>query len=210
MAQTLSIFINILSQKASTKQLKKIKAFKKIALVAAAAVLSISFASAQIGIQAGYTSNTNSVANESAMSGFHVGPTYNMNIQGPISLQYGLLYNYLTRSTNFTNSTQHALDIPVRVAATFPLSGNVSIFGFAGPNFGIGLVDQVKISNVITDYYDTDSRSRFNLQLGAGAGLQFNRFGAKFSYDFGMLDLDKTGLYDRKVNSMKVGLFYNF
>ena len=207
------------------------KSIKKIALIAVAAIMSISLASAQVGIQAGYSSAKSSSENSEAMGGFHVGPIYNMSIQGPISLQYGLLYNlYLDKNSTDkvanswveTNSTMHQFDIPVRVAAAFPLSDGVSAFVFAGPNFNLGLAGKTSVSTYIDgersdalswegrDIYDDEDLSRFNLQLGLGAGLQYNNMGVRFSYDFGMLDMHKSDAVDYKMNNMKIGLFYNF
>ncbi len=184
------------------------KSIKKITLVALAAVLSISFASAQIGIQAGYSMSKVNDKDADAISGFHVGPTYNMTIQGPISLQYGLLYNFVTSEIlPKTTYTSHSLDIPVRVAATFPLTSGFSAFGFAGPNFNLGLADNIDNTNLFEQDKD---RSRFNLQLGLGAGLQYNNIGVKFGYDFGLLDMHKSDIIDYKNNGLKVGLFFNF
>lgn len=207
------------------------KSIKKISLIAVAAIMSISFASAQVGIQAGYSSAKSTVEDSEAMGGFHVGPIYNMTIQGPISLQYGLLYNlYMDKSSTDkvanswieTNSTAHQIDIPVRVAASFPVGSGLSAFVFAGPNFNLGLAGKTTVSTYVDgnksdglswegrDIYEDKDLSRFNLQLGLGAGVQYNNMGVKFSYDFGMLDMHKSDNINYKVNGMKVGLFYNF
>lgn len=162
-----------------------------------------------------------------AENGFHVGPIYNMSIQGPISLQYGLLYNmYINKSsesvtlpligtiTGSSTHSMHQLDIPVRVAATFPLSSGVSAFAFAGPNFNIGLADNLKVAvnskSTTTSLYENENHSRFNLQLGLGGGFQYNNMGLKVSYDFGLLNMYKNADPAVRVNGLKAGLFYNF
>ena len=234
------------------------KSIKKISLVALATVLSISFASAQVGIQAGYSSSKFS-KNEITLNGFYVGPVYNMSIQGPFSLQYGLLYTYLTAKNDYqleeevttprgnrldlplrvaasgfvTNSsstiTAHRLDLPVRLAATFPLGNGISAFVFGGPNFNFGISQVQTNLSYSNDYwgmrYETNGEdenfykiemedgkkrfSPFDIQLGAGAGLQFNQLSLRFSYDWGMLDRDNSaGVW--KNNDMKVGIAYNF
>ena len=190
----------------------------EINMVALATVLSFGIASAQtgLGFQAGYSMHKSTQKDSKALNGFHVGPTYEMGIQGPISLQYGLLYNFATRSENSVSLTSHALDIPVRVAATFPVGNSLSAFVFGGPNFNIGLSNNLKVGDVSTDLYkDTEiagvtikGMSRFDLQLGLGAGLKYNNMGVRVSYDFGMLNRVKD--VDSKVNDLKVGLFYNF
>ena len=48
------------------------KSLKKISLVALAAILSVSFANAQVGIQAGYSSSTDANS-DASLNGFHAG-----------------------------------------------------------------------------------------------------------------------------------------
>ncbi len=200
------------------------KSIKKISLVAIAAILSISFASAQVGLQAGYSSSKDAESN-SSLSGFHVGPTFNLGIQGPISLQYGLLYNYLTTKNDYwglanATTTAHRLDLPVRVAASFGIGNGLSAFVFGGPNFNFGLSQTTKVESGIGSVEASNIYSRemsdgkklyspFDVQLGVGGGLQYNNFGVKVGYDWGMLDRDNSnGVW--KNNDLKVGLFYNF
>ncbi len=209
------------------------KSIKKITLVALAAILSISFASAQVGIQAGYSMSTN-VNSEISLNGFHVGPIYNMSIQGPISIQYGLLYNYLSKKsegtivgiTGTSTTTAHRLDIPFRVAASFPFGNGINAFVFAGPNFNFGLMQKTEGSadfwgigsassggdNIYTLKMSGDKKlySPFDLQLGVGGGIQFNNFGVKVGYDWGMLDRNNSDNFVWKNNDLKVGVFYNF
>ncbi len=209
------------------------KSIKKISLIAVAAIMSISFASAQVGIQAGYSLSTNT-NNDISLNGFHVGPTYNMSIQGPISLQYGLLYNYLTKKSEGTflgvdgtsTTTAHRLDIPFRVAASFPLTSELSAFVFGGPNFNFALSQKTEGTadwwGLGTSYVEGENiyksemsdgkklYSPFDLQLGVGGGLQFNNMGVRVSYDWGMLDRNNSDNVVWKNNDLKVGVFYNF
>ena len=64
----------------------------KLSLVAFATFFVIG-ANAQVGLQAGY-SNSKETGSGLSLNGFHIGPAAEMTIQGPISLQYALLYNY--------------------------------------------------------------------------------------------------------------------
>lgn len=201
-------------------KMKKMKTIK-LTLVALATIFSFGLANAQndgMGLQAGYSSE--SVVNGliPSLKGFHVGPTYEMSIQGPISLQYGLLYNYLTGSKNVLlvegKETKHTLDIPFRLAATFPLSGELKAFVFGGANFNVGISDKINdvdvYSQEITLFGTTYKASRFDLQLGAGGGIQYNNFGVKAGYDWGMLDRSGNIGLGTKANDLKVSLFYNF
>ena len=213
------------------------KSIKKISLVAIAAILSISFASAQVGLQAGYGTQTRSFTDsylntifgdKFTVSGFHVGPVADLAIQGPISLQYGLFYNYLTATKNVLANdvkiTSHSLDLPVRVKANFPFGNGLSAFVFAGPNFNYAVAELVDINgsrftmpgqsneSIYTwkDLNDKKMYAPFDLQLGAGAGLQFQGLSVRFSYDFGMLDKDNSDNGVWKNTDMKIGVAYTF
>lgn len=212
------------------------KSIKKISLVAIAAILSISFASAQVGIQAGYGTQTRTLeksamgailGDQFTLSGFHVGPVADLNIQGPISLQYGLFYNYLTANKNVllqdVKITSHSLDLPVRVKASFPFGNGMSAFIFAGPNFSYGVAELIDVAgNRFYPGQDNESiytwknltgdkmYAPFDLQLGAGAGLQFKALSVRFSYDFGMLDKDNSEDGVWKNNDMKIGVALSF
>lgn len=203
------------------------KSIKKLSVIAIVLLLSAGLANAQVGFQVGYSSAKVANSKDAAINGFHVGPTFELGIQGPISLQYGLLYNmHLQKEKSSINlpligkvegsvsHTQHILELPVRIAASLPITDEFKFFVFGGPNFSFGLIDNIKTSindkSVTIKKYDDKDYSRFNLQLGAGAGLQYNNLGVKVSYDWGMLDLYKSDAINYKTNSLKVGLFYNF
>jgi hypothetical protein len=198
---------------------KNMKTVKKFMLVAVATIFSVSFANAQFGLQAGYNANQLVSGGLSEnLSGFHVGPTVNLGVQGPVGLELGLLYNY-NQSKNYSfvgatgNYVKHSIELPARIAATFPLAGAVKLSLFAGPNFAYGLASKVTanagIGSFDLDVYEADSNlSRFNLQLGGGAALHFKSFGVRVSYDYGMISMHKN--YDLKENSLKAGLFFNF
>ncbi|MFV0391236.1 MAG: outer membrane beta-barrel protein [Paludibacteraceae bacterium] len=213
------------------------KSIKKIAFVAFATILSVSFATAQVGIQAGYGTQTRNYENSAlglilsenaTLSGFHVGPVADLKIQGPISLQYGLLYNYLTLDKSILSQniklTSHALDLPVRVKASIPFGDGLGLFLFAGPNFNYTVAEVIDINDsrykpvgqsnesiyTWVDGNDKKLYAPFDVQLGAGAGLQFKGLSVRFSYDFGMLDKDNSDNGVWKNNDMKIGLAYTF
>jgi len=115
------------------------------------------------------------------------------------------------------------LDIPFRVAFTFPVGNDVSVFAFGGPNFNIGLSQKLKtvvsagslVSTTTTDIYNLDSNddnkkdySRFDLQLGVGAGLKFQKLQVRVGYDWGMFDLNMQDNVTLKRNELKVSLGY--
>jgi len=192
---------------------------KKV-LFTVVAVMLFSLGTAAQGVQVGYISSSINGANSSAgdLSGFQVGVNYELTIQGPVSVQYALLYSYQAGSDNVLGvkyKTQaHSVDLPVRLAATFPVTPSVKLFGFAGPNFSYGIANNTKYTllgvSKNEDLYDNSDISRFNLQLGIGAGVKFNDFTFKLGYDWGLLDLNKSKSDDLKVNAFTASVGYSF
>ncbi len=195
------------------------KITKKLSALLLVAVLSIGMATAQVGLQAGYTSSKSNFENSKALNGFHVGATFDMGIQGPVNLQYGLLYNLgqYSKSVEALKSkytyTHHSIDVPVRVAFSLPV-GMLKLTAFAGPNFNYGIAysKSIKVGDLEskkTNMYDNDDNSRFNLQVGGGLAVQYGKIGVKASYDLGVLETVKD-VEKSKINSFKVGIIYNF
>jgi len=141
-------------------------------------------------------------------NGMRAGLTAELELKNNLSLLTGALYNLvysdaLQKYPNLTSvrklSYGHFIDVPVRVAYTYPFSKDLKIFGFAGPNLNIGLSQiQGTISTVSTvptayaDLYKNSILNQFDLQLGAGGGLQWKKFQLKAGYDFGLLKLNKS------------------
>ena len=182
--------------------------------------------SAQIGLQAGYSNEKQTMSFSSlnvsnTLNGFHVGPVAEMTVQGPVSLQYGLLFNRLTDkekdSESTTTETLMSLDLPVRVAVSFPIQTGLDAFVFGGPNFNFGLSFKDKTGSTTTDMYKLDQNndgkkdiSRFDVQLGAGAGIKYNAIVLRFSYDWGLIDRLTIDPGKFKANDMKISLAYMF
>ena len=186
--------------------------------------------SAQVGLVAGY-SNSVAVGSDENLNGFHIGPAAEIDIQGPISLQYALMYNYLRNSSEATvigqtvesTTTAHTLDLPVRLTAKMALGEGLNLFVFGGPNFNYAISQKTKGS--ITGAVDTSiegeniykaeyasgkkTYSPFDLQLGVGAGLGFKDISVRVSYDWGMLDRDNREDFEWKNNDLKLSLVFN-
>lgn len=186
--------------------------------------------SAQVGLVAGY-SNSVAVGSDENLNGFHIGPAAEIDIQGPISLQYALMYNYLRNSSEATvigqtvesTTTAHTLDLPIRLTAKMALGEGLNLFVFGGPNFNYAISQKTKGS--ITGAVDTSiegeniykaeyasgkkTYSPFDLQLGVGAGLGFKDISVRVSYDWGMLDRDNREDFEWKNNDLKLSLVFN-
>lgn len=201
----------------------------RFGLLALVVMMSVG-ASAQVGLVAGY-SNSVAVGSDENLNGFHIGPAAEIDIQGPISLQYALMYNYLRNSSEATvigqtvesTTTAHTLDLPVRLTAKMALGEGLNLFVFGGPNFNYAISQKTKGSitgavdtsiegdNIYKDEYASGKKtySPFDLQLGVGAGLGFNDISVRVSYDWGMLDRDNREDFEWKNNDLKLSLVFN-
>ena len=201
----------------------------RFGLLALVVMMSVG-ASAQVGLVAGY-SNSVAVGSDENLNGFHIGPAAEIDIQGPISLQYALMYNYLRNSSEATvigqtvesTTTAHTLDLPIRLTAKMALGEGLNLFVFGGPNFNYAISQKTKGS--ITGAVDTSiegeniykaeyasgkkTYSPFDLQLGVGAGLGFKDISVRVSYDWGMLDRDNREDFEWKNNDLKLSLVFN-
>lgn len=201
----------------------------RFGLLALVVMMSVG-ASAQVGLVAGY-SNSVAVGSDENLNGFHIGPAAEIDIQGPISLQYALMYNYLRNSSEAivigqtveSTTTAHTLDLPVRLTAKMALGEGLNLFVFGGPNFNYAISQKTKGSitgavdtsiegdNIYKDEYASGKKtySPFDLQLGVGAGLGFNDISVRVSYDWGMLDRDNREDFEWKNNDLKLSLVFN-
>ena len=97
---------------------------------------------------------------------------------------------------------EHNFTIPVRAFYTVPVWKQLNLFFYAGPQLHIGLAEndymQLHLSEdaknwldaqgIHTSAYDRfdDELIRANIQLGVGAGLEWDRYRLQGGYDFGL------------------------
>lgn len=152
---------------------------------------------------------------ETYFEAVRLGGLYEHELKYNFGLQSGLLF-----TTSYSHKLQlhaelsdtikystwaHGLDIPLRVVYNQPIYKSFRLFGFAGPNFQIGLVQNQNIKSYLSEEMQaihniqsgkyklhTDQINRFNFQLGAGGGVQWRQFIVKGGYDWGLNNLDKT------------------
>lgn len=195
-----------------------------IKLLIATALVTFSLTANAQGFQIGYinqttTSSINNVETSNSLDGVQAGLSYDMSIQGPVSLNYGLTYAYLFNNSenmlSTSNTTAHQLDLPVRLVFAFPISEDFNVFAYGGPNFSYTLANKTKTTvagiSVTSDLYDDNSDiSQFNLQAGVGAGLSFKKVILKVGYDWGLIDLNETDLVERKTNALTASIGIRF
>lgn len=185
-------------------------------------VLSIGILSAQTyRLEVGFVSPKQSGAEFSTnyFNGGRLGVTAEFGLKHNFSLLTGALYSLVySNKVQYYSSTDsvtyktfgHSIDIPLRLTYTLPLSKNLKIFGFAGPNLNIGIAQPRKTTAVLSsslvqvidefgnvptngseDLYKNAMISRINFQMGAGGGVQWKNYQLKGGYDFGINSINK-------------------
>lgn len=161
-----------------------------------------------------------------------IGANYDFDLKYNFAIQTGLHYNiaYANKAQSYDNiadsiiyrTWSHALEVPARIVYYQPIYKSLKFFGFMGPNFQIGLVQNRTTESYLDDpsifpnivsgkssMYKPDVNrvrlkqglNRINVQLGAGGGVQWRGFIIKGGYDWGINNLDKSkGDYVRQSN----------
>jgi len=185
--------------------------------------------------EAGYT-QTNRYGDYVSTTPFH-GIRLGVNVEYPLQygfgVETGLRYTYsfgkkvqyYTKSdtVNYTY-TGHAIDIPVRLTYTLPIFWGLKIFGYAGPDFNIGLAQTSKVTvsdlPIITGFpidiksgtynlYKTEL-NRFSVMLGAGGGIQWKDFRVKGGYEWGLNSISKDKKSPEKLKGWYAAFEYEF
>lgn len=209
---------------------------KFVTIIAAAAMMfSAGTAFAQINVGAGYVNSVDKTkvddkTSTNTMNGFYVGGGYSIPIVAGLKVTPGVYYNFLTKSdaasvgsiATLTGDLQeHYLNVPVSFSYGYEFTPDFKVFAYAGPTFSVGLASKTKVTGsalgVTTDKtidnYDEDYKyGRFDVLLGAGAGVDlFGSVRVSVGYDFGLVnrytgDADLT----RHRNQLVVGVAYLF
>ena len=185
----------------------------------------ISVNAQKITLEGGYFNpkRVGPVTSKTYFDAVRVGALAEYELKYNFGIQSGILYNigYSNKMQRYAISGDsvvyttwsHALEIPVRIVFNQPLFKDFKIFGFAGPNIQIGLIqnqqvdaslsdEQINLINELnpdfnitsgkTDLYVQKKLNRINLQLGAGGGVQWRQYIIKSGYDWGINNLDRT------------------
>ena len=166
-------------------------------------------------VEAGYTQplRYGDKVSNTLLHGISLGGTVEYPFKKNIGLVTGLKYSYLFGSKtqlypNYAEAnysyTGHSLDVPVRLSYTVPIFWGLKLFGFAGPNFNVGLAQNTDVvyrddDNTATAPYVTGGKfnlyntelNRFSIQFGAGGGIQWKDYRLKAGYDWGLNSISK-------------------
>ena len=118
----------------------------------------------------------------------------------------------------------HFLDIPIRVTYSYPITKNLKVFGFAGPNINIGLFQNQQTISTLSDalnrtngivpgkvdMYNGSILNRLNLQIGLGGGIQWKKYQLKAGYDFGINNINKSGSTNLNQSGWYISVAYEF
>ena len=140
-------------------------------------------------------------------NGFFGGFSLMLPIYQNISLVPGAYYSYLTKEdvTSFgpisgtLTVEEHYITIPLYLKFTVPVSQNFSVFVTGGPRFAAGIISSTSGKGTVSgllptdvdidNYKDDDTYSRYDLQLGAGGGIELLRnIQLQVTYNWGMLN----------------------
>jgi hypothetical protein len=203
---------------------------KKINLIFFLVTICILSVNAQrITLEGGYFNpkRVGPVTGETYFDAIRVGALAEYDLKYNFAIQSGLFYNigYSNKMQRYAvvgdsvvyNTWSHALEIPVRVVYYLPLFKDFKIFGFAGPNIQIGLIQNQQVDAGLSDeleqrtgiqsgkfeLYGQEKLNRINLQIGAGGGVQWRKYSLKGGYDWGLNNLDRT-----KVDKVRQGNWY--
>ncbi|WP_372650168.1 porin family protein [Draconibacterium sp.] len=193
------------------------KTFTRLLGLAAFTAFSCSLFAQTIGIRAGYTlsdlfleeDGESASENFSMRSGFHLGPTFEWDINEGAGIETALLLTTkgikLDESESFEGITYSSeaevnlwyLDMPV-YGKLYADVGQTRIYGMAGPYIGIGLNGKAKMEESgggenYSDEWDIawgdsedDDLKRLGLGLAVGGGIEFNSFLFEFTSHFGL------------------------
>ncbi|MDR1671395.1 MAG: PorT family protein [Alistipes sp.] len=186
---------------------------------------------AQSGVYVGFSYDI-----ATAVTGLSVRPGLVYTYVGGKSLMAEELAYELDVNANRIKDRSHSVAVPIDLKYAYNVSDDFKIYAFAGPRLDVGLFYQatMKYEGVkgSVDLYsgkikakDSDGNevsetmedggiaSRFDIQLGLGAGLQYKKVALEVGYDFGMLNRLKSEYSDDvtlKMSKFVIGLGFAF
>ena len=194
---------------------------KALIIMAAATILFVGKANAQLGINIGYapvtlttqvTSGNTTSTSSSEMDGFFAGVSYNNAISNGLAVSIGLQARYNTKtstgSANFvvvsgndkSTTTQILLDVPVLLNYSLPL-GSAKLTAFAGPTFSYAVYGNTHVTTTTTILGSTStSETDYAMYGDNSSNERFDltaAFGLQLQYsDFRLFGGYRIGLLD--------------
>ncbi|MBQ1168849.1 MAG: PorT family protein [Bacteroidales bacterium] len=201
---------------------------KKVFAIAAALMMLATAANAQ-SFGAGYVQSTQKTGNHSATAnGFYAGFGYSAEIMPGLSLNPGLYYEFLSSTSagslwfvsGESKTQEHYVNVPLHLSYGINFAPTFKVFVYGGPTANVGIASTTKSKVSIAGHssdvepinnYDDDDYSRFDIMLGAGAGVEvMKKFRVTVGYDWGMLDRFTDDDLTLKRNRLTAGAAFIF
>jgi hypothetical protein len=173
---------------------------------------------------------------ESNLHGFHVGPIVRLNINEQFGIHTGLLFNKFagmnidqsqlaqkkaTGTWNQQKTSLNSFDMPIKAMYSLSLADDFYVLFLAGPNLNYSLSKITSTEHFVnrslsrTDagsniYQSSSQFNAFDLQLGAGVGVQWLGVSIRAGYDWGVLNRTNIDKVSFRSNEFKVSLAYTF
>jgi len=204
----------------------------------AVALFAVNAVNAQGSFHAGYVQNnlissyTVPVINTTTYDtltrpGAYVGFNYNINLVGDLGLTVGANVEYFAKSDSNAlyrrKFQQLDLAVPVYLNYAIPFGSNNSFTIFAGPTFGLGLINKStytgRVTGTVTEYnyFDNEDateeayyRERFTWAITGGVRVNFGGFGIHAGYSYGMSDNFSSASTKGTSKRIFVGANFNF
>lgn len=191
---------------------------KKFFLVAVCAVFA-SFASAQVSWNAKAGLNFSSITNAKAdlKVGYHLGVGAEFPLTQSLYLQPSLLLTAkgATGSDDGADVTMNPiyLEVPVMLAYKIPVSDKSNFVLSAGPYFAYGIAGKATVEDsgveVKVDCFGSGENKvglkRFDLGLGIGGAMEFEKFLIGLNVSYGLLDVSPKWA-DESAQNVNIGL----
>ncbi|MDR2954790.1 MAG: PorT family protein [Prevotella sp.] len=136
---------------------------------------------------------------------YQVGATVDIGLTENVYIITGLeLQTKGTKSKTSPNVKYNPmyLQVPVHAAYKFDIAPQTRFVVEGGPYVAYGIAGKVKSGDEKVNIFHDDRFKRFDFGLGAGVGVEYNKFVLKGGYDFGLLNVsDMKGVKARNQNA---------
>ena len=154
------------------------------------------------------------------MTGIHIGPVADFQLQGNLSFNTGLLFSLkgaksedsYNGETYSSTTNLNYLVVPLNLAYKFPLNEKAKLLIEAGPYLGYALSGKIKDSEGSTDltFGEEGGPKRFDAGLGFGAGVELGSIVLSINYELGLANIIDATDYKIKNKVLHLSLAYMF
>ena len=211
---------------------------KKIltSLLAASLMLLGTQAFAQMYVNAGYLSSTQTFKESSTKpinsNGAFAGVSFNVPLFGGVGIAPGFYYSMITNKNGSSGTVfgfpvsasstfmEHSINVPLYLNFGSELAYDTRVYVFGGPTAQYGLASTTKLAGGVGEssadktydnYESNSSYNRFNVYLGGGVGFTVAHINLTVGYDYGMMNLYKgDNATQTHRSNLKIGLGFVF